>query len=31
MQIVNDGKWYIKFGCCNGTLKQARAILAAFD
>jgi len=32
MQIVNEGKWYIGFGCCkNGTLKEAQAILAAFD
>lgn len=31
MRIVNEGKWFIKFGCCEGTLAEAKAILKAFD
>lgn len=31
MQIVNEDKWYLKFGCCKGTLAEAKAILKAFN
>jgi len=31
MVISHEGNWFIKFGCCEGTLAEAKAILKAFN
>jgi len=30
MTIKTDGKFFIKFGCCEGSLQQAKTLLASF-
>lgn len=31
MEIVNESNWFIKFGCCEGTLEQLKAIYKAMQ
>lgn len=31
LQVVNEGKWYIKVGCQKGTLSQIKAMYELFD